>query len=612
MKNLVVIKLILVLIFAFGCSEKENISLVKNGKTTYSIYMDPSAAESVRKAAEDLKSYFIKVTGASPEIIVTTQLPSTPFISLGNTSAAKAAGMDVSDIPNDGFRIVTEDRNIFIFGPDTPTGKVNSLGGVNNGTSNGVYTFIEDYLGVHWLMPGETGEAYTEVKTIRIPVVDRLEFSPFDYRVVWLGSQRSPLVKEWEKHLKLGEVAAVEHNHSWKKTIPPSLFDVHPDWFAHKDGQPIPPTETYKLETTNHELVKAYADTIIKIFRNNPDQRWYSLSPSDGGSGWSDSPAAKALLEEDPYGKLSRTPLIFKFYNDVAKIVGLEFPDHKLCGYLYNDYRWPPSGNFYLEPNIVFMLVGHTHHYRLFRTSDRLYRNYSNAEINDELIRSWSEIASTHNFDLYFYDYPIWMRYRGQETMDGLIWPPTPENLNFIFSRLAKYNYKGAFIYGNNGAWPAFGVGNYIIAKLFWNPGENANELLIEYCNKAYGTHAAPYIIDIYNVLDTAFNYFYNKNIRAGSSMTIDHLKEIYAPNYERLEEYYLKAYDERKTSKEQDRLVLLGQILALMQNTLKVHGFIPSDYKSFLTLSPEEINTILSTRENNYMEKFEYFNDKD
>ena len=119
-----------------GCSNQGNIRLVKNGETEYAIFLDPSSSESVMIAAEDLKMYFNKVTGASPEIIVSNEIPATPFISLGITAACRDAGLNAEGIESDGFRMVTMDGNLLIYGPDTPTGEVNSKGGVNNGTSN--------------------------------------------------------------------------------------------------------------------------------------------------------------------------------------------------------------------------------------------------------------------------------------------------------------------------------------------------------------------------------------------------------------------------------------------------------------------------------------------
>ena len=86
------IRLIIIIAILFtACSKQGKISLISKGKTAYSIYLDPSAPESVKNAAEELKSYFIKVTGISPEVLVSSQSPATPFISLGITSAAQAA-----------------------------------------------------------------------------------------------------------------------------------------------------------------------------------------------------------------------------------------------------------------------------------------------------------------------------------------------------------------------------------------------------------------------------------------------------------------------------------------------------------------------------------------
>jgi hypothetical protein len=118
-----------VLLMLYGCSKQEEIQLVRNGRTDHTICIDPSAPGSVRLAAEELTGYFKRVTGVSPGIIETGQVPSTPYISLGNTAAARAAGLDASGITDDGFRIVTGGGNVFILGPDTPDGRVNDLGG---------------------------------------------------------------------------------------------------------------------------------------------------------------------------------------------------------------------------------------------------------------------------------------------------------------------------------------------------------------------------------------------------------------------------------------------------------------------------------------------------
>ncbi|MEO6907793.1 MAG: DUF4838 domain-containing protein, partial [Abditibacteriaceae bacterium] len=109
--------------------------------------------------------------------------------------------------------------------------------------------------------------------------------------------------------------------HSWTETVPESLWDTHPDWFAmNENGQRRNPYQTpsYKLETTNPGLVKYFAEKAIAAMKANPEMYSYSLSPSDGW-GWSQSPESKVVFDPPTPGSPipSVTPLILKFYSDV-------------------------------------------------------------------------------------------------------------------------------------------------------------------------------------------------------------------------------------------------------------------------------------------------------
>jgi hypothetical protein len=582
-----ILSLVTAILFS-DCSHNEKIQLVRNGRTPYTIYADPSAPQSVKDAAEELKIYFQKVTGASPAIAITYQAPPEPFISLGTTSASRAEQIDISQIPDDGFRIVTRGKNLFILGPDTPTGNVNNLGGVCNGTSNGTFTFLEKHLGVEWLMPGDLGEEYSRVRSISIPPMDSTGYSPFNFRVVKF---RSPGASEdaWDRHMKIWKVADVSANHSWIETIPPSCFDQHPDWFAQVNGKIIPPSGNYyKLETTNPGLVQAFADVITETFRKNPNQRWYSLAPSDGW-GFSESTASLALTEKDPYGGYSVSPLVFKFYNDVARIVGREFPDHKLGGSMYGPYLYPPAAGLpTLESNLALVMTGLTHHWSLYRPNV--------PEKNDKLMRFWGESSKKDGYDLYWNDYPISLM-----MPNAIICPPTPDKLNFIFQRMKNYGFKGADIYASGPVWPVFGAGNYLLAKLLWNPDQNAEVLFNKYCASAFGIKAAPHIINLYAVLDTAFKHFYRKDLRAGSSLTEGHLKEIYAAHYPELEDHFLKARAVEKNPKQHERLAMFGQVLSLLQWHLRDNRLLPPDYMTPLTVSAEEIDQIMSVQHKDF-----------
>ena len=307
-----------------------------------------------------MQQYIQKSTKARLPLLSQLNPPATPFISLGDTSAARAAGISTQNVALEGYRIVTRDKNLFILGPDTPDGQKTRLGGASNGTSNGVYTFLEDYLNIRWLMPGEMGEDVPPF--VAIPSVDRTEAPLFQSRRV-THLQSGPEVAAYERRHKAGFSLLSRHNHNWS-VIKPELYETHPEWFAARaDGTRIPPDHPrYKIETTNQEMVKYFANEIMKAFRADPNLYMFSMSPHDGssdvGAEWSKSPETLALMEKDPLGRDSHTKLVLKFYNDIAKIVGKEFPDRKVSGYVYSTYLYPPKdGVGKLEPSLFLTIA---------------------------------------------------------------------------------------------------------------------------------------------------------------------------------------------------------------------------------------------------------------
>jgi len=563
---------------------QEKLSLGQDGKTTYVIYHDASAPSSVKDAARDLKSYFQKVAGFSPEIRTDVLSPQTPYISLGDTAQARATGLDAAAITPDGYRMVVRGKNLYIVGQDTPAGQVTALGGNSAGTANGIYTFCEDYLGVRWLSPGYLGEETPKRSQITVPDnLDRTEIPVFNYRsLAYIG--QGAAVETWRRRQKNGkseQVAKVRHDHHWTQTIPATLYDKHPDWFAEIDGKRQIPTGRYKLETTNPELIQAYADKVMETFRAKPDQKWYSLSPSDGG-GFSESVASKKLWETAPNGEWSVTPLVLKFYNDVAKIVGKEFPGHKLSGLIYSNYVYPPAAGIpKMEPNLAFMVAGGmTAGYRLYRPEVR--------KSWEDVIGAWGNAARDSGADIYSYDLPAYFK----QNM-GVITPPAPELLNFVFSRLDKYGYSGEYIYGADG-WEQSGPGNYAKTKLLWNPKLDAVELCREYYRAAYGAEAAVYVEQMYNVLDVAFKEFYIRKPEAFYNLTPDFLTELYGPRYAEIDALFLKAQAVVGEGKQRRRLEQLGYVLSVLQWNLKVNGALPQSFRSALTLSDDEIDKVI------------------
>src|SRR5690606_23108299 len=104
------------------------------------------------------------------------------IISIGENRYATAAGIDNKDIPFDSFHITTKNGNVYIIGNDTPVDGYADLRGKSYGSASGVYTFLEDYLDVRWLMPGDIGRDVPAKSTFTIPELDRHEQPLFTMR----------------------------------------------------------------------------------------------------------------------------------------------------------------------------------------------------------------------------------------------------------------------------------------------------------------------------------------------------------------------------------------------------------------------------------------------
>ena len=202
------------LLGALGAAEPE-VTLVKEGRSGFVILHAPLAPASVRTAATELQHYLEKATRAKIPV-VTNDAPS-PFIALGDTTVARAAGIVARDVPLEGFRIVSRDGNLFIVGPDTGDGEKTRQGGTSAGTLNGVYSFIEDYLDVRWLLPGEMGEDAPQRSTVLIPAIDRTNQPVFLNRRLPGVQNSQPAVQQWSQRQKLGYSMQLEHSHNWQQ-----------------------------------------------------------------------------------------------------------------------------------------------------------------------------------------------------------------------------------------------------------------------------------------------------------------------------------------------------------------------------------------------------------
>ena len=576
-----------------------SLNLINDGKSTFTIVVPAQRHVSLSNAAQEMRLDLQLASGAKLEIVNDDAIAATKssIISLGATKQAAAAGISAAGISDEGFRILTQNGNLYIIGPDTVEGQRTKNGGFSTGTANGVYSFLEKYLNVRWLMPGDLGRDVPKTTNLTLPQINDEEVPLFNLRELPFIQETLEPVKQWQERQKLRYYSMnFYYQHSWSKIVPESMFKEHPEWFALVNGSRKPRDVNYKLETTNSELVRYFADQVIAKLKADPHLVAYSLSPTDL-QGWSESPESKKLYDPAPpeskYGsdRPSVTPLVLKFYHDVAKIVEKEYPQGRVSGYIYSNYLFPPQqGSMKLPENFIPVIAPSIDYgFRLYQKDAR--------QTFSKLMAGWSKVVPT---EWYYYDLPnTWMD-AGKEShfqigSTGIVTPAATRILDFIFPQLVQYHLRGSRIYGTE-SWSNVALANYIVAKMEWNPRLKASDLQKEWLTRAYGPQAGAVMERFYDKLEDAFEEYSIKepiNFR----MTDDYLKGIYGGNYAELEKVLLEARNCSMTKQQQQRFELIEDNFIILQWRLRNKGYLKSTFASPWQRTDAQIAELLTRK---------------
>lgn len=163
-----------------------NLVLVEDGVSRAPIIVFQNAPPRTREAADQLAEYVEKISGARPDVIE-GQPPIIPphAIWVGYQPVLKRLmpGVDFDFKHPEEILITADENHLVIAGRDRwdpehmdGWGRLAPITGRQQeyGTINAVYTFLQDYLHVRWLWPGETGEDVLPRKTIAL--------APFSHR----------------------------------------------------------------------------------------------------------------------------------------------------------------------------------------------------------------------------------------------------------------------------------------------------------------------------------------------------------------------------------------------------------------------------------------------
>lgn len=475
----------------FPSWQSRRIMLALNGQAATSISINNSASKAEKFAANELATYLHKITGG--KFLVTSKK--------NKKGANIHIGKGVAALGPEGFRIHTDGEKLMLTGFD------------DRGVEFSVYTFLEKYLGVRWLWPGELGEVVPSAPTLSIGDIDDTQSPDFLWRnrgpggVLW-GAASGPtemrarelvmgITKEhqqevqlWEKRNKWGGWK-VYGGHNLIEIFPPAEYaSSHPEYYALVKGKRDVPGPDYdnkhgaQLCTTEPGVINTVVEWVNNFYDTHSDYQGVHISMNDGGgfcecdrclsldSGETMAPEGIDAQETKASSRRKRviTDRIFTFANQVAERVQTRHPGKFIFCFAYGPMILPPK-KVQLHPQVIPQ-------YTLWSA----YK-HANSEIRQEhesIAAAWAANANRAAI----YEYHINGSWPG---MPRLAITNYSENIRFLKSKgIQLYQTQSGDGFSTNG------LNYYVTGKLLWNTSTKENEVLNDFYEKGFESAAAP------------------------------------------------------------------------------------------------------------------------
>ena len=437
-------------------------------------------------AAEEFQEFFRQASGVKlPIVNQITRRDEHVFIGLGMVMQASSVGFSVEDLGSEDLRIIVHDDNIAI------------AGGRPRGTLYGVYTFLEDYMGVRFLTYDHTHVPLVGDWRVVGPI-DRFYHPPLAFRWSAYGETRkSTVVGPDDKgfgstthfaarlrcnivteNAKLGGTTGITlANHSLYRYVPTKVYGKkYPEYFCMVNGKRLSQVTHDALHTelclTNPDVLRIVSRAVLDELAANPQQRSVSISQSDSGLYCHCSQCSTINdREESPMGSL------LMFVNAVADEVTKEYPNVKV-GTLAYAYSQKPPKTIKAHPNVMIQLTSHD----CSVTDPIRDSTYESSTYFRRDLLIWGRICRHINLWYYNVNFSTFLL-------------PMP-NLRVIGPNIryfAANNIKGIFMQSAHAPGAELSdLRNYITSRLLWDPNQSSEVLINEFLDLHYGKAAPP------------------------------------------------------------------------------------------------------------------------
>ena len=449
-----------------GCAQA--MTLVKDGKSDYTIVVADDAIPPERTAATELQAYLQQVTGA--KLAIKTEADAaqaTKRIVVGPIATFKAACPDVDlvALKHDGIAMRTKGNDLYL------------AGGRPRGTLYAVYSFLEDLAGVRWW---SSTESFVPTKpTLDVPDLNKVYLPQIQcreafYRDAFEGvyAARSKCNGHFERVAPEygGHYTLLGWCHTFYQLIPPDkYFGEHPEWFSEVNGKRT--TENAQLCLTNPEVRAELVKNALEWIRKDPTAGMISIAQNDCGGPCQCANCRKIVEEEG-----SESGALLRFVNSVAEEIEKQYPDFLVETLAYSYTRTPPK-LVHPRKNVVVRLCSIE-----CSMAQPLATGEQNANFRADMER-WSAISP----QLYIWNYVT--------NFGNYILPHpnvrvlAPDIRYFIANKAI-----GLFEQGDAGStcsdFPELRA--WLIAHIMWDPSLDDKALIREFMRGYYGAAAQP------------------------------------------------------------------------------------------------------------------------
>ncbi len=385
-------------VFTWSASAKDTLLLVEDGRPRAQIVIGEAPARLVTLAAQELRDYVRKLSGAELPIVNASE-PEIPVrILIGRSAATDALGIDGDELKHGAFRMVTGPDYVVLLGHDfdyeppalapqrgiLPPGSAEVIAAWDaatraytdiywgfplfdlrrnyhaesgtwfhdeSGSLNAVYELLRMW-GVRWYFPGEIGEVVPATATLAVPALDKTVTPDFKVRRFFGPQHLFSSLEDvlWIRRLGLNygypTLGSVGHTHGHRRMhAREEMMQQHPEYYALIGGERYLRGRghvCYRSEGLIDETIR-YVRAVFDLL----DEPTVDLWPEDGFR----------MCECEKCAGKTPAEVIFPFVKRVAEAVYQTHPDRLITCGAYASYRLPPENFDRFPPNVAVSIA---------------------------------------------------------------------------------------------------------------------------------------------------------------------------------------------------------------------------------------------------------------